>query len=245
MIVALLNQKGGVGRPRSPPTSPVSWRCAASTSYCWTPTRRLRAGLDAAPQPARFATAVQRRGPRSRNIASGGARTRQAGRSRRHRRPAAHRRLGALRAAGGRARADPRAAQPLRPVGQRRDGGADPRGAGVPACAARGIRHQPARQHHGDRTRSARRSGRAAAPRCARKYASASSSQTAWPPAGLPASWRPTAPPPAKSPRWWTNCCGGHHDHKAVTRQQTRSQARGHWRAPAHESARRSVDSPR
>ncbi len=62
---------------------------------------------------------------------------------------------GALRAAGGRARADPGTAQPLRRVGQRRDGFADPRGTGVPACAARGLRHQPARQHHHHRQGSA------------------------------------------------------------------------------------------
>ncbi|KAG1321603.1 hypothetical protein G6F63_013713 [Rhizopus arrhizus] len=83
-------------------------------------------GLDATTQPARLASAVQRRGPRTRNAASGSARTRQAGRSRRHRRPAAHRRPRALRATRGRARADPGAAQPLRPVGQCRDGRTDP-----------------------------------------------------------------------------------------------------------------------
>jgi cellulose biosynthesis protein BcsQ len=38
-----------------------------------------------------------------------------------------------------------------------RDGRADPRSAGVPASAARGLRHQPARQHHHHR-REARQS---------------------------------------------------------------------------------------
>jgi hypothetical protein len=51
-------------------------------------------------------------------------------------------------------------------------------------------------------------------PRCARKCISASCSPTAWPLAGSHARRRPTAPPPAKSPRWSTNCCGGRHDRK-------------------------------
>ena len=42
--------------------------------------------------------------------------------------------------------------------------------------------------------------------RCARRCISASSSPTAWPLAGSHARQRPTAPPPAKSPPWWTNC---------------------------------------
>jgi hypothetical protein len=57
----------------------------------------------------------------------------------------------------------PGAAQSLRRVGQRRDGVADPRSAGVPASAARGLRHQPARQHHGDWARGTRRAGRSTA----------------------------------------------------------------------------------
>jgi hypothetical protein len=36
----------------------------------------------------------------------------------------------------------------------------------------------------------------------------------------LHARRRPTAPPRAKSPRWWTNCCGGRHE-------QPRQQAHG------------------
>jgi chromosome partitioning protein len=57
--------------------------------------------------------------------------------------------------------------------------------------------------------------------RCARKCISASCSPTAWPLAGLHARRRRTAPPRAKSPRWWTNCCGGRHDSEAATEQQT------------------------
>jgi hypothetical protein len=37
----------------------------------------------------------------------------------------------------------------------------------------------------------------------------------------LHARRRRTAPPRAKSPRWWTNCCGGRHDSEAATEQQT------------------------
>jgi len=43
MIVALLNQKGGVGKiTLGPRISRVSWRYAASTSSCWMPTRKAR-----------------------------------------------------------------------------------------------------------------------------------------------------------------------------------------------------------
>ena len=52
-------------------------------------------------------------------------------------------------------------------MGQRRDGFADPRGAGVPAATRGGLRHQPARQHHHHRPRGAAVAGRTAAARCA------------------------------------------------------------------------------
>jgi chromosome partitioning protein len=216
MIVALLNQKGGVGKTtlathiagelamRGQHRHPAGCRPAG-----------FIAGLDAAQKPARLAKAVQRRGPGTRNPASGSARTRQAGRSRRHRWAAQDRRLGALRAAGGRARADPRAAQSLRPVGQRRDGGADPRGAGVPAAlrAAFVINRRVSTTVIGREARGRWPSSRFL--RCARKCASASCSPTAWPLAGSHARRRRTAPPRAKSPRWWMNCCGGRHDSEA------------------------------
>ena len=80
-----------------------------------------------------------------------------------HRRPAAHRRPRAFRAAGGRARA----AQPLRRMGFCRDGRTDPRSTGVPASAARGLRHQPARQHHHHRQGGTAIAGRTAAARAA------------------------------------------------------------------------------
>ena len=57
--------------------------------------------------------------------------------------------------------------------------------------------------------------------------------------AGLHAKRRPTAPPPAKSPRWWMNCCGGRHDSEAATEQQTHGQARRHRRTSARESTPR------
>ena len=127
MIVALLNQKGGVGKTtlathiagelamRGQHRHPAGCRPAG-----------FIAGLDTAPQPARLATAVQRRRPRTRNAASGSARTRQAGRSRHHRRAARIAALARSALLAAELRADPGAAQPLRPVGQRRDGGADP-----------------------------------------------------------------------------------------------------------------------
>ncbi|KAG1262262.1 hypothetical protein G6F65_014712 [Rhizopus arrhizus] len=133
MIVALLNQKGGA--------LPPAGRLPAG----------FIAGLEAAQKRAGLSTAVQRRGPRPRDTASGSARAGAPRRSRHHRRPAAHRRPGALGAAGGRARAD----------------------SCVPACAARGLRHQPARQHHRDRARSAPGARRPAASCAARGSASA------------------------------------------------------------------------
>ncbi|EXF45896.1 cobyrinic acid a,c-diamide synthase [Pseudomonas sp. BAY1663] len=44
------------------------------------------------------------------------------------------------------------------------------------------------------------------------RCASASSSPTAWPLAGLHVRRRPTAPPHVKSSRWSMNCCGGRHE---------------------------------
>ncbi len=57
----------------------------------------------------------------------------------------------------------------------------------------------------------------------------------------LDARRRRTAPPRVKSPPWWTNCCGGRHDSEATDTRK----ARRHRRASARESARRGVDSPR
>ena len=132
----------------------------------------------------------------------------------------------------------------LRPVGQRRDGGADPRGAGVPACAARGIRHQPARQHHGDRTRSARRSGRAAAAALrseVRQRIVFADSVAAGRLARAGARQR-------RRPR--NHRAGGRTAAVAImTTKPSLGSKRAAKRvgigAPAHESARRSVDSPR
>ncbi len=73
--------------------------------------------------------------------------------------------------------------------------------------------------------------------RCVAKYVSASSSPTAWPPAGSPARRHPTTSPPARLPRSPMNCCGGRHEQPA-------QQARWHRRTSARESARRGVDSP-
>ncbi len=42
MIVALLNQKGGVGKTPRPPISPANWPCAGRTSSCSMPTRRAQ-----------------------------------------------------------------------------------------------------------------------------------------------------------------------------------------------------------
>jgi chromosome partitioning protein len=74
-------------------------------------------------------------------------------------------------------------------------------------------------------------------PRCARKCISASSSPTAWPLAGSHARPRPTAPPPAKSPRWWTNCCGGRHDSEAATTARTGKRVGIGARPPANPHA--------
>ncbi|KAG1591993.1 hypothetical protein G6F46_014545 [Rhizopus delemar] len=96
MIFAFLNQKGGVGK------TTLATHIAGELAL-----RGLHVILlDADPQ--------------------GSARAGAPRRSRHHRRPAAHRRPRALRATRGRARADPGAAQPLRPVGQCRDGRTDP-----------------------------------------------------------------------------------------------------------------------
>lgn len=77
-------------------------------------------------------------------------------------------------------------------------------------------------------------------PRCAPKFASASSLPTAWPPAGWHANWHRTARPRERSPRWWMNCCGGHHERRA---KQTHL-AHPHRRSSAGKSASASVDSP-
>ncbi|KAG0752337.1 hypothetical protein G6F24_013639 [Rhizopus arrhizus] len=144
MIVALLNQKGGVGKTTL--ATHIAGELAMRGQHVVL--------LDADPQGSSLDWTQRRSQQGLPRLFSA------ANRSRHHRRPAAHRGTGALRAAGGRARADPRAAQPLRPVGQRGDGQPDPRGAGVQADAARGVRYQPPRQHHGDRPRSPRCLGR-------------------------------------------------------------------------------------
>jgi nitrogenase subunit NifH len=85
MIVALLNQKGGVGKTTLAThiAGELAMRGQHVDAAGCRPARFI-AGLDAAQKPARLATAVQRRGPGTRDAASGGARTRKAGRSRRH-----------------------------------------------------------------------------------------------------------------------------------------------------------------
>ena len=79
----------------------------------------------------------------------------------------------ALRAAGGRARADPGAAQPYDVWASAEMVSLIREASGVPAATRGGLRHQPARQHHHHRPRGAAVAGRTAAARAALGGASA------------------------------------------------------------------------
>lgn len=151
MIVALLNQKVGVGKTTL--ATHIAGELALrgqnvilldvdpqGSALDWT-RRRSQQGL-----PRLFSAFGL-----ARDAAPGSPGTRSSRRSRDHRRTTAHRRPRPLSVDGGRSRVDPGAAEPLRPVGQRGDGQPDPQSVGVQADATRGVRYQPPRQHHGDR----------------------------------------------------------------------------------------------
>ena len=83
MIVALLNQKGGVGKTTLAThiAGELALRGLHVVLLDADPQEFVTTGLDAAQKPAKLATAVQRRGPGTRNTAPGSPRTRRAGRS--------------------------------------------------------------------------------------------------------------------------------------------------------------------
>ena len=197
MIFAFLNQKAASARPRSPRTSPVNWQCAACTSSCWMPTRRVPHSTGRSGAASRACPGCSAPWALPADAAPGSAGAGPPCRSRRHRRPAQDRRLGALRAAGGRARADPGAAQPYDVWASAEMVSLIREASSLSACAARGlvinrrVSTTIIGRKRGNRWPNSR------CPRCARRSTSASSSPTAWPLAGLPAKPRPTAPPHA------------------------------------------------
>ena len=192
MIVALLNQKAAWA-DRSPPTSPASWRCAANTSSCWTPTRRVHRWTGQRRNQQGLPKVVQRRGPGAKRCigkhqnSPGGPITSSstARHASRHWRAPRCWRPSAC---------DPRASQPLRPAGQRRDGGADPRRRVFrPALRAAFVINRSVSTDH--RAEGAAVAGRPTAAGAARRGSlSITSSPTAWPAGRLARRRRRTTP---------------------------------------------------